>query len=92
MIYIKTYEKYNKKTVDYNTIYTMNIHNDKGKNYSLIGKMIPRDYGTLLKGYVEDRSINKFVGGKSDWSKIREATPEEIAIYNALEDSKKYNL
>jgi len=92
MKYLKTFESLNKKIIDYNIIYTMNIHNNKNKMCNLIGKMIPRDYGTLLKGYVENRSVNKLVSGKTDWSKIREATPEEIDIYNSLEKAKKYNL
>ena len=97
MKYIKTYERtfLNKKTVDYNKVYTI-VFSD---NVYMIGKMIPnpgkgfRDVGCLLIGYnnktgEEEAQLIKY----GSWQWIREATPKEIEKYYLLANSNKYNL
>lgn len=93
MKHIKKFESYNKITADYDKIYMMNIHSDKNKMCKLIGKLVHRDYGAMITGYVENRKISKYIDGrKGDWKKIREATPDEIDHYNMMQNSENYNL
>lgn len=83
----------NKKTVEYNnTIYVFNIHKDKNKTCYIIGKMVPRDYGTEIQGYVKDRKINKLFRGVHAWRKVRLATPDEIDKYIQIENTIKFNI
>lgn len=93
MKHIKTFEVYNKTNIDYDKIYMMNIHTDKNKLCKLIGKFVHWDYGIIIKGYVNNVEISKYINGrKGHWRRIREATPEEINHYNMMIKAEKYNL
>ena len=93
MKYLKTFELLNKSTADYDKVYTMNIHVDKDKVCKLIGKLIHRDYGTEIVGYVDDREIRRLINGRAkDWNRIREANPEELDHYIMMKNIKNYNI
>jgi len=88
MKYLKTFEAINKKTVDANKIYVF-------KN-ALIGKIDinNNDFAPVISGFFpesKNKSAWDFITpGK--WIYVREATQEEIKMYNELENIFKYNL
>jgi len=97
MKYIKKYNKLNKKTVDYNKIYTF-VNNINGDDIYMIGKISPnpgsgfRDVGCIMVGYNKDGKEIASIIKYGTWNWVREAKPEEIEKYNLLHNINKYNL
>lgn len=95
MKYVKKYESFlNKKTVDYNKIYSMTFDDivyATGKIIPNPGKGI-RDVGCFLVGYDQEGNEKAYVVKNRTWKWIREATPEEIEQYNIYNNIEKYNL
>lgn len=100
MKYIKKFEGLNKKTVDPNEIYSINIYTKKDPVY-LIGKINihDNDYLPKMSGYIfNDYEISK--KGDVDqcfikpqyWRTIKVATDEQKEFYNYYNNINKYNL
>ena len=97
MKYLKTYEQTDEEL---NKIYTYynKYGNEKYEYTKYIGKM-KSDFngGTLFIGYVVDQKSlelkkHSFIIRREDWKFIKDAKPEEIELYEYMEDVNKYNL
>ena len=84
----------NKKNVDYNKIYTFHYNNqiiNIGKISDNPGNGF-RDKGCIFVGYSPKGEVTYNLVNRGYWKFIREATPEEINIYELFNMSNKYNL
>ena len=87
-------ESLNKKTVDYNKIYSLEYNNEImtiGKIFDNPGRGI-RDVGCIIIGYTPDGKETHDLIKYGTWKWIREATPDEINLYDLYSSSNKYNL